>query len=302
MKNITLRQFRIFESVARHLSFSRAAEDLHLTQPAVSMQIKQMEGLAGLPLFRQTGKRIALTDGGRLVLRHCQVILADLCAAEQSLAELLTGGVQRLRVGLITSGSCCFPHLIRAFMAEHPMIELEMTVRNREQLVNLLRGEQLDLAIMLHPPQLPGTVATRFADNPFVLVAAADHPLACERDIHAGRLAPECLIVREGGSDSRLVADEALLGREAAPRTMELGCSEAVRQSVIAGMGIGLLSAREVQADVRAGLLAVLDVQGLPVMQHWHVVHRGGRPLPPAACQFQRFLLDEAAGRLDRLH
>lgn len=302
MKNITLRQFRIFESVARNLSFSRAAEDLHLTQPAVSMQIKQMEGLAGLPLFLQTGKRIALTDGGRLILRHCQVILADLSAAEQSLADLVTGGVQKLRVGLITSAGSCFPHLLRAFLAERTNIDLDLTVRSRDHLLQLLRCDQLDLAVMLHPPAMRGVVATRFADHPFVLVAASTHPLACERDIAPERLASERLIVREAGTDTRLAADDALLGHGAAPRLMELGCNEAVKQSVIAGMGIGLLAARDVAAEVRTGLLCVLDVPNLAVMQHWHVVHRGERSLPRAARDFRQFLLDEAAARLDRLH
>ena len=310
MKNITLRQFRIFESVARNLSFSRAAEDLHLTQPAVSMQIKQMEGLAGLPLFRQTGKRIALTDGGRVVLRHCQVILADLRAAEQSLASLLTVAAeqprQRLRVGLITSGSCCFPHLIRAFLQGHDHIDLDMAVRSRDQLVAMLRCDTLDLAVMLHPPELRGVDATPFADNPFVLVAPPDHRLAGAAQVPVAHLAHECLIVREHGTDTRQVADDTLLGRAAIgfdtePRFMELGCSEAIRQSVIAGMGIGLLSAREVQADVRSGQLCVLDVQGFPVMQQWHAVHRGEHGLPGAARDFYRFLLDEGAARLDHL-
>lgn len=310
MKNITLRQFRIFESVARNLSFSRAAEDLHLTQPAVSMQIKQMEGLAGLLLFRHTGKRIALTDGGRVVLRHCQVILADLHAAEQSLASLLAGAAeqprQRLRVGLITSGSCCFPHLIRVFLQDHPQIDLDMTVRSRDQLVAMLRCDALDLAVMLHPPELRGVDATPFADNPFVLVAPTGHPLAGQASVPVACLAQECLIVREHGTDTRQVADDTLLGlaavgRESAPRFMELGCSEAVRQSVIAGMGVGLLSAREVQADVASGLLCVLDVQGFPVMQQWHAVHRGEHALPHAARDFHRFLLDEGAAQLDRL-
>ncbi|KQQ32947.1 hypothetical protein ASF61_12700 [Duganella sp. Leaf126] len=317
MKNITLRQFRIFESVARNLSFSRAAEDLHLTQPAVSMQIKQMEGLAGLPLFRQTGKRIALTDGGRVVLRHCQVILADLRAAEQSLAGLLENAAdqprQRLRVGLITSGSCCFPQLIRAFLqndgqvhhAGHD-IDLELTVRSRDQLVAMLRCDALDLALMLHPPELGGVTATPFADNPFVLVAPALHPLADARQIPVARLAAECLIVREPGTDTRQVADDTLLrpgaraqyGLAAAPRFMELGCSEAIRQTVMAGMGIGLLSAREVQADLLGGRLRVLDVQGFPVMQRWHAVHRGLAALPRAARDFHGFLLAEGAARL----
>ncbi|MYM73854.1 LysR family transcriptional regulator [Duganella sp. FT109W] len=298
MKHITLRQIKIFESVARNLSFSRAAEDLHLTQPAVSMQIKQMEGLAGLPLFQHNGKRIALTEGGSLVLRHCQVILADLNAAEQSLADLMTGAVQRLRVGLITSGSRFFPHMINAFLQQHAGLQLDMQVRPREQLLSMLRADQLDLAVMVRAPSLPSLAAEPFAANPFVLVASPMHPLAAEREIPVARIASECLLVRESGTDTRIVADDIFLSLSNPPRFMELGCSEAIKQSVIAGMGVSLLSAQEVQADVRAGLLTVLAVQGLPVKRQWHVVHCGDRPLPSVARGFRQFLLDEAALRL----
>jgi DNA-binding transcriptional LysR family regulator len=164
--------------VARNLSFSRAAEDLHLTQPAVSMQIKQVEGLAGLPLFQHTGKRISLTEGGSLILRHCQMILADIHAAEQSLANLMSGGVQRLRVGLITSGSRLFPHLITSFMQQREGVELDMKVSPRSQLVEMLRNEQIDLAVMVRAPDMPHAVAQPFAEHDFVLVASPAHALA----------------------------------------------------------------------------------------------------------------------------
>lgn len=298
MRHITIRQIKIFESVARNLSFSRAAEDLHLTQPAVSMQIKQMEGQAGLPLFQHHGKRITLTEGGSLVLQHCRVILADLNAAEQSLANLMTGGIQRLRVGMITSGSHFFPHLLHSFMQGKTMIELDMKVRSRDQLLTMLRDEQIDLAVMVHPPESPNIVARPFGANPYALVSAASHPLAFEQNIPYARIASECLIVRESGTDTRGVADETFRNQEAPPRFMELGCAEAIKQSVIAGMGISLLAVQEVQSEVRAGLLKVLDVQGFPLTRHWNVVHRADRPLPPAARDFRQFLLTEAGAWL----
>jgi DNA-binding transcriptional LysR family regulator len=298
MRNITLRQIKIFESVARNLSFSRAAEDLHLTQPAVSMQMKQMEGLAGLPLFQHNGKRISLTEGGSLVLRHCQVILADINAAEQSLANLMTGGVQHLRVGLITSGSRLFPHLINAFMQGREAIDLDMKVSPRNQLVNMLHNEQIDLAVMVRPPALPHVIAQPFADHHFVLVAAPTHPLAGARAIPMTRIASECLIVRESGTDTRIVADEVFLSQATPPRFMELGYSEAIKQSVMAGLGVGLLSVHEIEPEARAGRLRVLDVQGFPLQRFWHVVHCGDRPLPRAAHDFRQFLLGGAGAGL----
>jgi LysR family transcriptional regulator, low CO2-responsive transcriptional regulator len=299
MKNITIRQLKIFESVARNLSFSRAAEDLHLTQPAVSMQIKQMEEQAGSPLFHHTGKRISLTEAGELILRHCRVILADLKAAEQSLVDLMSGSIQRLRVGLITSGSYFFPHLINSFMQARTGIDLDMTVRSRDHLITLLRNEQIDLAVMVHAPDGPAIVAEPFAPNPFVLVAAPTHPLAYEPDIPFARIALERLIVRESGTDTRNVANDTFFNHESTPRFMEIGCEEAIKQSVMAGLGISFLSALAVQSEVRAGLLKVLDVRGFPLKRQWCVVHRADRPLPPAARDFRQFLLTEGGTRLE---
>jgi DNA-binding transcriptional LysR family regulator len=301
MRHITLRQIKIFESVARNLSFSRAAEDLHLTQPAVSMQIKQMEGLAGLPLFQHKGKRILLTEGGNLVLRHCQMILADINAAEQSLANLVNGGVQRLRIGLITSGSRLFPHLINSFMQERNAVELDMQVSSRSHLLEMLHDEQIDLAIMVRAPDMPYAVAQPFADHLFVLVAAPAHPLAGARAIPLARIAAECVFVRESGTASRIVADDAFAGLATPPRLMALGYSEAIKQSVMAGLGVGLLSIHEAEPELRAGRLRLLDVQGFPLQRHWQVVHRSDRPLPPVARDFRQCLLTEGSAALPGL-
>lgn len=299
MKNITIRQLKTFESVARNLSFSRAAEDLHLTQPAVSMQIKQVEDQAGLQLFSHIGKRISLTDAGRLMLQHSMVILADLKAAEQSIATLRTGATERLRVGLITSGSYFFPHLISSFMHGKNQLDLDLTVRSRDQLIALLRNDQIDLAVMVHAPDDAAIIAEAFAPNLFVLVSAPTHPLAYEHDIPYARIALECLIVRESGTDTRSAANDTFRGHASTPRFMEIGCAEAIKQSVMAGMGISFLSAQAVQSEVRAGLLKVLDVQGFPLKRHWCVVHRADRHLPPAALDFRQFLLTEGGARLE---
>jgi LysR family transcriptional regulator, low CO2-responsive transcriptional regulator len=301
MKHITLRQIKIFESVARNLSVSRAAEDLHLTQPAVSMQIKQIEELAGVPLFEHKGKRIILTEGGKLVLRHCLTILADVNAAEQSLADLMSGGIQRLRVGMVTSGSRLFPHLINSFIKTRSGVELDMQVSSRSKLVEMLRNEQVDLAIMVHTPDIPHAVTQPFAEHEFVLVASAAHPLVRARALPLARIAAETVFVREPGTDSRIAADQAFLGQSAAPRMMSLGYSEAIKQSVIAGLGLGLLSLSEAEPDIRAGRLALLDVQGFPLRRHWQAVHRSDRPLPPVARDFLQFLLTEASARLPAL-
>jgi DNA-binding transcriptional LysR family regulator len=259
-----------------------------------------MEDHAGLPLFSQAGKRIALTEAGKVMLRHSMVILADLKAAELSINNLKAGGAQRLRVGLVTSGSYFFPHLIGAFLHDKHDVELDLTVRSRDQLIALLRSDQIDLAVMIHAPDDPAIVAEAFAPNPFVLVAAPTHPLACERNIPYVRIAHECLIVRESGTDTRSAANATFGNHESTPRFMEIGCAEAIKQSVMAGMGISFLSAQAVQSEVRAGLLTVLDVQGFPLKRHWCVVHRADRHLPPAALDFRQFLLTEGGARLEQ--
>jgi LysR family transcriptional regulator, low CO2-responsive transcriptional regulator len=298
MKNITIRQIKAFESVARNLSFSRAAEDLHLTQPAVSMQIKQMEDLAGLPLFTHVGKRILLTEAGELMLRHTRMILADLKAAEQSFANFRTRDTQRLRIGVVTSGSYFFPHLISGFLQGKTGLELDMTVRSRDQLIELLRNDRIDLAVIVHAPNDPLIIAEVFAPNPFVLVCSPTHPLASEHDIPYSRIASECLIVRESGTDTRSAANDTFGSHLSTQRFMEIGCAEAIKQSVMAGMGISFLSSQAVQSELRVGLLKVLDVQGFPLKRHWCVVHRADRPLPPAALGFRQFLLSEGDARL----
>jgi DNA-binding transcriptional LysR family regulator len=234
------------------------------------------------------------------MLRHSMVILADLKAAELSINNLKAGGAQRLRVGLVTSGSYFFPHLIGAFLHGKNDVELDMTVRSRDQLIALLRSDQIDLAVMVHAPDDPAIVAEAFAPNPFVLVAAPTHPLAYERNIPYVRIAHECLIVRESGTDTRSAANATFGNHESTPRFMEIGCAEAIKQSVMAGMGISFLSAQAVQFEVRAGLLKVLDVQGFPLKRHWCVVHRADRHLPPAALDFRQFLLTEGGARLEQ--
>nr|WP_243751381.1 LysR substrate-binding domain-containing protein [Paraburkholderia sp. BL10I2N1] len=183
--------------------------------------------------------------------------------------------------------------------ARKTRLDLDMTVRSRDQLITLLRSDQIDLAVMVHAPDDPATVAEPFAPNPFVVVSAPTHPLAYEHNIPYARLALECLIVRERGTDTRSAANQAFCSHASAPRFMELGCAEAIKQSVRAGMGISFLSAQVVQSEVRVGLVKVLDVQGLPLKRHWRVVHRVDRPLPPAARDFRQFLLTEAGARLE---
>ncbi len=301
MRNATLRQLKVFETVARRLSFSRAAEELHLTQPAVSIQVKQLENQVGLPLFEQLGKKIYLAPAGVELLRYSRAILQQFKEAEETFAELrgITGG--KLKIAVISAGDYFFPRLLAGFVRRHPGVSVELTVRNREEVLRQLAENATDLAIMGRPPESADTVAAPFAPHPHVVVAASAHALARKRRIPLKALAGEKFIVRETGSDTRSAMDEAFAAQRFSPDiAMEIRSNETIKQAVIASMGIGFLSGHTVSLEVQAGQLAVLDVAGFPVIRHWYVVHRKDKRLPQVAAAFKSFLLETGAGLIER--
>jgi DNA-binding transcriptional LysR family regulator len=302
VRHATLRQLKVFEAVARHLSFSRAAEELHLTQPAVSIQVKQLESHAGLPLFEQLGKRIYLTPAGREVLRYARAIIQQFREAEEALAALkgVRGG--ELNVAVISAGDYFFPRLLAEFCRRHEAVRVRLAVHNREELLKRLAENATDLAVLLRPPEGEDVVAEPFAPQPQVIVAAPRHPLAGRRRIPLRLLAREDFIAREPGSDTRISMDAAFAERGFRPRiAMEIRSFETIKQAVMAGMGVSFLSAHTIGLEVRAGLLAVLDIAGFPVVRSWHVVHHRNKRLPPVASAFKQFLMEEGANRIARL-
>src|SRR5215471_8779322 len=202
MKNITLRQLQVFAAAARHLNFSRAASELHLSQPAVSTQLKEFAGHVGLPLFERIGRRTYLTAAGAEVLHCASAIAQRLKEAEEALAQLkgVTGG--RLNVAVISAGDYFFPRLLAAFGARHPGVSFNLTVHNREELLHQLAENLTDLAVMVRPPGDMDIVALPFAPHPYVIVAAPDHPLAGARQIPRAALNHERFVQREQGSDT----------------------------------------------------------------------------------------------------
>src|SRR5512146_1006441 len=243
MKNATLRQLKVFEAVARHLSYSRAAEELHLTQPAVSIQVKQLEAHAGLPLFEQLGRKIYLTAAGREMLQHSRAIIQQFHGAEEALAALkgVRGG--RLNIAVISAGDYFFPRLLAEFCGRHEGVMVDLGVNNREEVLRRLSENATDLAIMLRPPEGMDTVAVPFAPQPHVIVGAPGHRLAGRRRVALKELAHEKFIARERGSDTRNSMDEAFAARRFRPRiTMEIRSFETIKQAVMAAMGVSFLS------------------------------------------------------------
>ncbi|AMO95142.1 HTH-type transcriptional activator CmpR [Collimonas fungivorans] len=296
MKNATLRQLKTFETVARHLSYSRAAEELHLTQPAVSLQVKQLEEHAGLPLFEQLGKKIYLTAAGMEMLRHGRMIIQQFREAEDAMAQLkgVSGG--RLNVAVISAGDYFFPRLLAEFQRRHENVSLKLTVHNREELLRNLQENQTDLAIMVRPPEDPGMVRRAFAPHPYVIVASPQHPLAGKKRIPMARLMREPFIVRERGSDTWNSMQESFGDHLAQLNVaMEIKSFETIKQAVIAGMGISFLSVHTISLELQVGNLVVLDVQGFPAMLNWYVVHRQHKQLPPVAIAFENFLMSDGA-------
>jgi DNA-binding transcriptional LysR family regulator len=296
----TLRQLKVFDAVARHLNYTRAAEVLHLTQPAVSMQVKQLEESLGVALFEQLGKRIHLTEAGQEVLGYARTITQQLDELEAVLDGLkgVSGG--RLRIAVATTANYVIPTLLGGFSRRYPDVTVALDVTNRESLLRQLAENTVDLVIMGRPPAELDVEAEPFMDNPLVVVAPPGHPLAGKKKIPLARLQEETFLVRESGSGTRMAMERFFNERGMRLKTgMEVGSNEAIKQSVQAGLGLGLLSRATIEQELTLKRLVILDVADLPIMRHWYVVHRQGKRLSAAAGAFRRFMLEEANALLN---
>jgi len=296
MKHVTLRQLKVFEAVARHLNYSRAAQELHLSQPAVSMQMKQLEGSAGMPLFEQAGKKIFLTEAGREMQHYARSVTQQLEEAAEALTELKDASRGRLQLTIISTAKYFAPKFVAKFCRLHPGVTLKLDVCNRATLLERLARNETDLVIMGHPPQGLDITLQPFAPNPHVIVAAPAHALARARRIALKHIAGETFLLRESGSGTRLLMERVFAEHGLAVNaSMEIGSDETIKQAVMAGMGIGFLSSHAVQLELQAKRLVMLDVVGFPIVRNWYIVHRTDKRLSPVARAFKEFLLSEAA-------
>jgi len=302
MKHATLRQLKVFEAVARLLSFSRAAEELHLTQPAVSTQVAKLEEHAGNVLFEQFGKKIFLTPAGAELLQISRAIIQQFEAAENAMMQFkgVSGG--KLNVGVISAGDYFFPRLLVEFASRHRGVTLNFTVHNREGLLTHIADNLTDLAIMVRPPTDLDTSNQAFAPHPYVIVAPPTHPLVGVPGIPLKRLMREPFVVREKASDTWHSMEDGF-GRELEHINiaMEIRSTETIKQAVIAGMGVSFVSAHTISQELKAGSLCVLDVEGFPLMLNWYVVHRRAKRLPPVAQAFKDFLLSDGASLISQI-
>lgn len=291
MINFTLRQLQIFDAVASHLSYSRAAQALYLTQPAVSMQIRQLEDNLSITLLEQMGKKIYLTTEGQEFLVYCRNILQQVSNAEAMISELKgTGG--KLRIDAATTAGHFTPQLLAEFCKQHPYAKVSLNVTNRENLLQRLDRNEMDMAIMGRPPEGLDLDATPFMENHLVIIAPANHPLVGEKNIPMSRLADETFLVREQGSGTRSAMERYFSDRNIRLNTgTEMNTNEAIKQAVQAGMGLGILSLHTVRLEMAMNHLVVLDVENFPILRHWYIIHRRGKRLSGVAQAFKEFLL-----------
>ena len=295
MKNATFRQLRVFTEVARHLSFARAAEVLHLTPPAVTMQVKELEGHVGLPLFERTGRQVALTTAGEYMLVYARKVLATLKDAEDAAARLKQVEAGQLTIGMVSTAKYFLPRLLTEFQREHEGVELRLAVGNREQLVKMLHNNEVDIAVMGRPPKELATRTEPFAAHPHVFVAATDHPLLRVGHPTVESLRPYGFILREPGSGTRAAMEKFLEKSHMEPRVvMEMTSNETIKQAVMAGMGISFLSLHTIGLELEHKLIATLDVEGAPIIRAWNLVHTLSKLLSPAAEAFRYFMLERA--------
>jgi DNA-binding transcriptional LysR family regulator len=293
INNVTLRQLRIFESVARHESVSRAAAELHLTQPAVSMQIKQLEENIGLPLIDQVGKRLCLTEAGQELRGHAKRIAAqmtDLNVAMDQFRSLERGVIS---IAVVSTANYFLPPLIASFTELHTGVRISLQVANVRAVLDALADNRADLAITGQPPDGADLDSQHFMDNPLVVIAAPNHKLAALGPIKLQQLEAETVVLREPGSGTRATVERHFAARRVAYRPgCELGTNEAVKQAVQAGLGLGIVPAQTIELELETRRLVVLPVDGFPIIRHWFVVHRSDRRLSGAAQAFKTLLLD----------
>jgi LysR family transcriptional regulator, low CO2-responsive transcriptional regulator len=294
MLNVSIRQLRIFVAAARHGSFARAAEEMHISPPAVSMQISDLETSVGLPLFDRVGRSASLTMTGEYFLVHARRILGSLREAEDTIARFrgLKGGT--LRIGMVSTAKYFVPRLLARFRTEHPAVELRLSVGNRESLVESLTRSDVDLAIMGRPPRELATRAEPFAAHPYVIVSSPTHPLAQLEHVRAAALASQPFIVREPSSGTRASMAQYFRDHQIEPfALMEMPSNETIKQAVIADMGIAFLSLHTLGLELQFGLLKILPVEDLPLMRRWFVIHPQAKTLSPAAESFRYFILEQ---------
>jgi LysR family transcriptional regulator, low CO2-responsive transcriptional regulator len=303
MKDVTLRQLRFLTEVVRTGSLAGAAERLHLTAPAIAQQVRLLEKAVGLRLIERGPGGQRATEAGRLLMESSIRIDAELTACEDELSVLRAAGAGHVTLGAVSTAKYFAPFVLAAFQKRHPNIRMALRIGNRDEVLSWLEDYEIDLAVMGRPPAGLDVEQAIFGEHPHVIIAAPDHRLMAQPGpIPLATVASETFLARERGSGTRQHLDSLFAAAGLEPAiSMELASNETIKQSVMAGLGVAVISAHTIAAEVRDGRLAVLDVVGLPIRRHWLVLRMARRAVSPATRALWRFVVAEAASQLPHL-
>ncbi len=302
MRNLTLRQIKIFLSATKHMSFSRAAEELHISAPAVSLQIKEMEADMGISLFTRDKRKIELTSAGEYFLLYARRISSTLNEASTMMERLRGTQIKELKIGVVSTAKYFLPAMLVDFKKDYPNMKIKIEARNRLQLVELLRDGEIDIAIMGQPPKDIDTRVEAFASHPHVFIASPSNKLASLSNIPPSALNQFEIISREPGSGTRYIMERYFAEHKLSPIvSMEISSNETIKQAVIANLGISLVSLHTIRSEISNKQIAILDVQNTPIMRAWHVVALNKRNASQAAEAFRYFMLEKASGILNEM-
>ena len=299
--NITIRQLQIFEAVAQYLSYTRAAEKLFLSQPAVSMQIKQLESEVGIPLLERLGRSLFLTEAGNELLIYARTISQQLAEMNDVLEELRGNERGQLKIAVATTANYFALKLLGEFYKQFPESTISLDVTNRARLLKHLEENTVDMVIMGRPPENMEVDAVSFKKNPLVVIAPKDHRLVKKKNIPLNIIQQETFIMREHGSGTRIAME--LFFEESGysiSSVMDMSSNEAINQAVAAGLGLGIVSRDTLELDLKLGRLTILDVESFPIMRHWYLVHRKGKRFTSLMLSFKQLVEDETISILSK--
>ena len=295
LKHGTLPQLRAFEASARLGSLTRAADELHVAQATASVQIKKLGESVGLPLFEHHSRQIRLTEAGERVYAGCADVFRALAEMEQGLAELRGLAFGRLQLAAPPAARYFAVRLLDAFVRHNPRVRTSLQIHERRVLMDRLSRNEDDLCMCVEPAEERQVIVQAVVANPLVVLAPADHPLALEKDVPFARLALEPFLMREPGSGTRMIALRLFARHGLAPKIrMELGSDEAIREAILAGLGVSILARYTLGLDPALSRLVCLDVEGFPIESHWHFVYPVGKRLSAATRAFMDFARAEA--------
>jgi DNA-binding transcriptional LysR family regulator len=303
MGEFSLRQLQIVAAIHRGGKIVNASKQLGLTQPAISLQLQEAEARAGTALFDRTRAGMRPTAAGRAVIDAALAIEERLRILSDEVAAIASGRKGHLRLGVVSTAKYFAPAMIAAFMREFPDAEISLFVGNRTETIAGLRDRQVDASLMGRPPHEFPVRATHFGEHPYVVVAAPGNPLARVKGISRARVGRETFLIREAGSGTRIALDGYLgeLPGRLDDTGIEMGSNETIKQAVMAGLGIALISAHTIALEVELGRMVVLDVEGMPIRGEWFLVSRADHVLTPAMAAFQNFLVSRGGSFLPRV-